>query len=198
MYELPDAAVYHSMLRHFRPRRVLEVGSGYSTAVALDTLERYEINCKITCIEPNPERLQSLVLPRDQLDLHRSLVQDAPLELFTSLQSGDFLFIDSTHVVKAGSDVVYTTLRVLPRLAAGVLVHVHDVFWPLEYQEKWLRGRRDWNEIYLLHAFLSGNRDWKVELFTDYIWQTQDALVREHLPAAVGRRPGGMWLRKLV
>jgi hypothetical protein len=195
MFELADAAIYSAMLQRFEPAHVLEIGSGYSTAVALDTVDRLDLSTVLQCIEPNPERLHRLLLPNDQITLHRVGVQDAPAQIFTSLVSGDFLFIDSTHVVKAGSDVVWNTLRILPSVPAGVLVHIHDIFWPMEYPEKWLLTRRDWNEIYLIHAFLVGNKDWEILLFNDWVWQNCPELVAEHLPQAEGQRPGGLWLR---
>jgi len=197
MYDLADSAVYHSMLRRFRPGRVLEVGSGYSTAVALDTIEEHHLPTTVSCIEPNPQRLNSLLESADEVGLHPQFVQEVPLSMFEALSAGDFLFIDSTHVAKAGSDVVWTTLRVLPRLATGVIVHIHDIFWPMEYKDEWLRARRDWNEIYLIHAFLSGNPDWRIVLFNDEVWHSQPELVRTHLPAAVGQRPGGLWLQRV-
>jgi predicted O-methyltransferase YrrM len=197
MYEEADAAVYHSMLRHFRPTRVLEVGSGYSTAVALDTIEAHSLPTQLSCIEPNPQRLNRLLRPTDVVDVREALVQDVPLDEYSRLTDGDFLFIDSTHVVKAGSDVVWTTLHVLPRLARGVIVHIHDMFWPMEYPEGWLRGRRDWNELYLIHAFLLGNRDWEVMVFNDRLWSVREDLVRKYRPATVGQRPGGLWLRRV-
>ena len=196
MYEQADAAVYHSMLRHFRPQLVIEIGSGYSTAVALDTIDTHDLPTRVDCIDPNPERLKSLLRPTDTVAITPSLVQDVPLETYQQLGRNDFLFIDSTHVVKAGSDVVWTTLRVLPSLAPGVIVHIHDMFWPLEYQQKWLLQRRDWNEIYLIHAFLSGNPEWEVLIFNDEVWHNQPELVAEHLPNTANSRPGGLWLQK--
>ena len=197
MFALADAAVYHSMLRHFSPASIVEVGSGYSTAVALDAIDAYHLPAQLQCIEPHPERLLSLLRPADNVSLTRSIVQDVPLSTFDVLGSGDFLFIDSTHVAKSGSDVVWTTLHVLPRLSADVIVHIHDMFWPLEYKDDWLLRRRDWNEIYLIHAFLSGNSHWRILVFNDQIWRNQSDLVQRYLPAAVDQRPGGLWLQKI-
>jgi len=197
MFALADAAVYHSMLRYFSPAHIVEVGSGYSTAVALDAIDAYQLPTKLQCIEPYPERLLNLLRPADEVSLTRSIVQDVPLSSYDILGSGDFLFIDSTHVAKSGSDVVWTTLQVLPQLAAGVIVHIHDMFWPLEYKDDWLLRRRDWNEIYLIHAFLSGNTHWRILFFNDQIWRTQPKLIQRHLPASVGQRPGGLWLQKI-
>lgn len=191
-----DALVFHSMLRKFQPERVIEVGSGFSTAVALDTAEAHDLSTEISCIEPYPERLRSLLRPGDPIQLHEALVQDVPLEIYRSLGSDDILFIDSTHVVKAGSDVVWTTLHVLPTLRPGVLVHIHDVFWPFEYRPEWLRSGRDWTEIYLLHAFLSGNPEWEVLFFNDLVWSEFADVVDAYAPITKGQRPGGLWLRK--
>jgi predicted O-methyltransferase YrrM len=197
MYAEADAAILHSMLRHYRPKTVLEVGSGYSTAVALDTIEQHQLSTRISCVEPHPERLRRLMRPGDDVEVREDLVQSVPLSLFSDLTDGDFLFIDSTHAAKAGSDVVWTTLHVLPLLQPGVFVHIHDIFWPMEYPAAWLRGRRDWNEIYLIHAFLVGNRDWRVVMFNDRVWELRRDLVQEHRPSAIGQRPGGLWLQRV-
>lgn len=198
MFCLADAAVLHAMLRTFTPRRVLEIGSGFSTACALDTISAHDLPTEITCVEPYPARLYGLLRAGDEVTVHEKLVQDVGPDAFTDLAAGDVLFIDSTHVAKAGSDVLWLILRVLPSLAPGVLVHIHDVFWPLEYKDSWLRNRMDWNEIYLLHAFLSGNPSWQVVHFNDYVWQHLPGLVAAWLPDAAGQRPGGIWLRKVA
>ena len=182
-----DAAVYRAMLGHLRPKRIIEVGSGYSTAVALDG------GYPVTCIEPYPERLQSLTAEGDPVTLIREPVQDVTLGLFGELGNGDVLFIDSTHVAKAGSDVCWLLLHVLPRLAPGVAVHVHDIFWPFTYPSAWLHERRDWNEAYLLHAFLSGNTDWEIVLFSSWLWRRHPETVPPRLRTD---SPGSIWLRK--
>lgn len=197
MFGPADASVYRAMLGWLRPERVLEVGSGFSTAVALDEADRNPAlsGLEITCIEPYPDRLLGLLQERDwaRLRLIRQPVQDAGLDVFGQLRAGDFLFIDSTHVVKAGSDVIWLFLHVLPRLAAGVTVHVHDVFWPFEYPQAWLRQGRDWTEAYLLHAFLAGQASWEITFFSSWFWHHHPDLV----PAALaGQQPGSIWLRK--
>ena len=198
-YGLADGAVYASMLRTFKPRRVIEIGSGYSSAIALDTRQRFGMNVQLTFIEPFTERLDALLTAEDRASavIRREFVQDTPLSVLDALEPGDMLFIDSTHVLKAGSDVEHLLFRVLPRLPIGVLVHIHDCFWPWQYPEEWLRQRRDWNELYYVHAFLIGNRDWEVVLFDDWVWQERRPVVEKHLPAAAGQRPGGLWLRRV-
>lgn len=195
MYELGDAAVLHGMLRDQRPRRVVEVGSGFSTAVMLDAADRFDTTRDITCVEPYPQRLMTLCGPED-VTLIRQGVQDVPIDLFTSLEPGDLLFIDSTHVVKAGSDVVWLYLQVLPRLSPGVLVHIHDVVWPFTYFPAWIEEGRDWTEAYLLQALLIDSPRWQVELFSSWLWQERRDIVRERLPDGVDADPGSVWLRR--
>ncbi|QNF93469.1 class I SAM-dependent methyltransferase [Janibacter sp. YB324] len=194
MYGRVDAAVLHAMLRHHRPRRLLEIGSGYSTAVALDVADRYLPDLDITCVEPNPERLRSRLRARDDVEVIERPVQDAPAEIFDRLSAGDFLFIDSTHVLKSGSDVAWLYLHVLPTLPPGIHVHVHDVHWPFEYPEPWLREGRDWTETYLLRAFLTHNDVWQVRLMTSWMWGQHPELV----PPGLRDRPtGSLWMQRI-
>jgi predicted O-methyltransferase YrrM len=198
MYGPGDAAVFRAMLAQFRPRRLIEVGSGYSTALALDEAEHNGdlSGLEITCIEPYPERLLELLVgnDRERITLLRQPVQELPLTTYERLRPGDVLFIDSTHVVKAGSDVVWLFLHVLPVLAPGVVVHIHDVFWPFEYPDTWLRQHRDWTEAYLAHAFLIGNSQWQIEFFSSWFWRCHPELV----PGSVnGKDPGSIWIRKV-
>ena len=194
MYGRGDAAVLHAMLRRHRPARLLEVGSGYSTAVALDVAERHLPDLRITCVEPNPERLLSRLRDEDKVDLILAPVQLAPVELFAELEAGDILLIDSTHVAKAGSDVIWIYLHILPTLAPGVLVHVHDVDWPFEYPEEWIREGRDWTEAYLLRAFLTHNDAWRIRLMTRWLWTQRPDLVPAQLR---GEPTGSLWMERL-
>lgn len=198
MYGPADAAVYRAMLAHLRPARVIEVGSGYSTALALDETEasREIAALEITCIEPFADRLLAIMSESDRrrLTLLRKPVQDVDPATYDRLGPGDVLFVDSTHVVKAGSDVVWLFLHVLPRLAPGVVVHVHDVFWPFEYPAHWLEQRRDWTEAYLVHAFLAGNASWEILFFPSWFWRCHPGLVP---PPLAREEPGSIWLRKV-
>jgi predicted O-methyltransferase YrrM len=199
MFSLADAAVYSALIREFSPARIVEVGSGYSSAVALDTADRWRLPIRFTFVEPFPDRLLGLLTTADRqrVDLRRESVQESPAHLFANLSAGDFLFVDSSHVVKTGSDVVRLLTRVLPLLKPGVVVHVHDIFWPFEYPESWLKERRGWNEVYFVHALLVHNSAYKVRLFNDWIWQRHPDLVECYLPAASGDRPGSLWLQKV-
>lgn len=198
MYGPGDAAVFRAILAHLRPARLIEVGSGYSTALALDEADsnRDLSGLEITCIEPYPERLLGLlkVTDRERITLLRQPVQELSLATYKRLEPQDVLFIDSTHVVKTGSDVVWLFLRVLPSLAPGVVVHIHDVFWPFEYPDEWLRQRRDWTEAYLAHAFLLGNSSWEILFFSSWFWRCHPELVPKPLAR---EEPGSIWIRKL-
>jgi predicted O-methyltransferase YrrM len=192
-YDAADALVYQAFVRRLKPHRVIEVGAGFSTAMLLDAAEHFVPRLEATCVEPHPDRLLKLLRPEDKVDVIAAPVQDVPVKTFTALEPGDILFIDSTHVAKAGSDVVWLFLRVLPRLAKGVVVHVHDVFWPFEYPAQWLREGRSWNEDYLLHAFLCHNNAWRIELFSSWLWRQHPELVPPELRALW---PGSIWLRR--
>jgi hypothetical protein len=129
-------------------------------------------------------------------ELIESDVQDVPLTRFEGLEANDVLFIDSSHVIKAGSDVVFLLSQVLPSLRPGVLIHFHDIFWPFEYPEEWLRGGRAWNEAYALRAFLQFNSRFEIVFFNSYLGIHEADALRFHLPLFL-RNPGGsIWLRK--
>ena len=157
-YAHGDAIMLHLMIRWLKPQRIIEVGSGNSSCVTLDTNEHF-FNNRIRCtfIEPYPTFLQSLLKPSDQIDLLPARLQEVDLSVFDALEAGDILFIDSTHVSKLNSDVNRLFFEILPRLKPGVFVHIHDIFPGFEYPEHWLREGRAWNEQYLLRAFLQYN-----------------------------------------
>jgi hypothetical protein len=193
LFETADASVLRALLLHLRPRHVVEIGSGYSTALMLDLKASW---LQLTCVEPHPERLFSRLMPGDQerLTIIAKPVQSLPPEdLAAMLEPGDFLVIDSTHVVKAGSDVCWLILHTLPLLQPGVHVHFHDIFWPFEYPDIWLEERRDWTEAYLLQAFLIDNKAWEIRLFNSYLWSEYPDVI----PVALrGDDPGSIWLTK--
>ena len=156
-----DAAVYYSLIRHLKPQRIVEIGGGYSTRLANKALTSNGSG-KITCIEPYPERLNGA---DPNVELIQKRVEDIDADFFSCLEPDDILFIDSSHTVKFRSDVCYEFLELLPKLAPGVWVHVHDIFFPHDYPAEWLIERRlALNEQYLLEAFLSFNEHFKVTL----------------------------------
>ena len=194
-----EALIYHALLRRLRPRRVVEVGSGHSSAVLLDTNDLFlggAVRC--TFVEPFPERLESLLRPEDRprVDLLRSPLQEVDLGVFEALAAGDVLFVDSTHVAKVDSDVNHALFRVLPALGEGVWIHFHDVFYPFEYPREWVLAGRSWNEAYLLRALLQGSRRYEIAFFNDYFAAFHRDELERGMPLA-GRNPGSsLWLRK--
>jgi hypothetical protein len=198
-YAWGDGIVMHTMLRHIHPARIVEVGSGHSSAMILDTVDRWLDDVDVRFVEPYPELLEGLLRDDDtgRVTIDRLPVQDVDLAAFTGLESGDVLVIDSTHVAKAGSDVNHLFFQVLPRLARGVWIHVHDVFMPFEYPIDWVREGRAWQEVYLLHAFLMYNTAFEVRWFQDHMWKHHRELLESRLPA-MARNPGGnIWLQKV-
>lgn len=199
-FSYADAVFLHCMLRKYQPRRIIEVGSGFSSAVMLDTIDRFFPGSpELTFIEPYPERLRSLLRNDDsgRVTIFEKKVQEVSLEVFRSLRDGDLLFIDSSHVIKCGGDLQFLMFEVLPHLPSGVFVHFHDIFHPFEYPEEWLRQERNWNELYLLRAFLAHNEAWEIHLFNSYVASEFGALIAERLPLAAKSAGGSIYLRKL-
>jgi len=200
IFPLTDATVYASVILHNRPKRIIEIGSGYSSALALDVCRMEGLDTRLTFIEPFPdERLTGLVagLAPERFDIRPMPVQDVPLTLFDELGDGDILFVDGSHIVKAGSDTAWVVFNVLPRLASGVVVQIHDMFWPFEYPTAWLRDGRSFNEIYLVRAFLEFNSDFRIELFTNWAWR-ECPTEFDGLRAAVGDAwPASLYLRRV-
>lgn len=197
-YAYGDGVVLHAMLRHLRPQRIVEVGSGYSSALILDTVDRYMPTTEVTFVEPFPALVESLLRADDErrVTIHRSPVQDVDTDVFEALGAGDVLFIDSTHVAKAGSDVNHLFFEVLPRLRTGVWVHLHDIFFPFEYPEAWVREGRAWHESYVLRAFLTHNSVFAIRWFQTFLWARHRGAF-DGLPW-VDKNPGGnVWLERV-
>lgn len=195
-----DAFWLFSMLLHFKPKHLIEIGSGFSSCVTLDTIENFmEIQPILTFIEPDPQRLLENMgtAGRDGVTLHSSPIQDVPLDVFDCLENGDFLFIDSSHVGKIGSDVLYLLFEVLPRLASGVIIHIHDMFYPFEYPIDWLKRGWAWNEDYFVRAFLQYNNSFEILLFGNYLGKKHSQMLLKHTPVCCKNIGGSLWLRKV-
>ena len=192
-----DVLVAYCMVRHFQPRRIIEVGSGFSSLVLAQAAAKNK-NSTLICVDPFPGELfrMNSNIPALQ-SLIEKKIQDVDVEFFSQLESGDILFIDSSHTVKIGGDVNYLFLEVLPRLNPGVIVHVHDIFFPFEYRRHWVLDEfRFWTEQYLLQAFLTFNSEFQVLLANYYL----SRYYKEHLQAAFPdlRRwiGGSFWMRR--
>ncbi len=196
-FGIGDALVLAGMLRHLCPSHYLEVGSGFTTALAVDINEMFlDGSMTITAIEPYPDLLKSLLRPTDSIDILPHPVQSVSLERFAELQPNDVLFIDSSHMLKTGSDVHFLIASVLPVIREGVYVHFHDVFWPFEYPRDWIEDGRAWNEDYLLHAFLLYNDVFKIVLWNHWVGVNRPNLIAQELPAMLENIGGSLWLRR--
>ncbi len=198
-----DAEFLYNMVRYFKPRKLIEVGSGFSSLMALKAMEanREEDRSyrgEMTCIEP----FEHSWLEDLDVSVRRELVQTVDIDFFRSLKENDILFIDSSHITKPQNDVLFLYLQVLPSLNPGVLVHIHDIFTPGDYLEQWvLKDVRFWNEQYLLEAFLSLNGQFEVIGAVNYLMhQYPDELLsvcpvlREQMSH---REPGSFWIRRV-
>jgi predicted O-methyltransferase YrrM len=199
-FEAVDAEMLFGLIRLLKPRRIYEIGSGFSTFLAGDALRRNRADgysCRFVAIEPYPSAELQAELP-SELELLRVPVQEVSLDEFESLCEDDILFIDSSHVCKIGSDVQYVFLEVLPRIRPGVVVHVHDIFMPLEYPKQWvLDWGRFWNEQYLLQTFLSFNAAFEVLWAGQWMHIKHPDLLTKAFPSyKAGRSPGSFWFRR--
>ena len=172
-FESVDAEILYCMIRHFKPRRIFEIGSGNTTYLSAQAVLKNEAEsgkaCDLVAFEPYPNEVLRAGFP-GLSRLVETRAQDIPLEKFAELDEGDILFIDSSHVLKIGSDVQRLYLEILPRLNKGVLVHVHDIFLPAEYPREWVVGEHYfWNEQYLLQAFLAFNYTFKIRWAASYM-----------------------------
>jgi len=194
-----DAFLLYAMIRHFRPGRIIEAGSGFSSAVILDTNDRFmSDSVRVELIEPYPDRLYSLLTPKDRtaVVVHEKKLQEMPLDYFESLEANDLLFIDSSHVTRVAGEVNFYMFEILPRLKPGVIIHIHDIFNGFEYPRQWIVDGKSWSEAYLLRAFLQYNRAFEILIFGSYLAHFHADFFREKLPLCLKNTGGSIWLRK--
>jgi len=201
MFGFADGISLYGLIRHLKPKRIIEVGAGYSSCVMLDTNERFfENSISCTFIEPNPASFLSLIKPADldRIQLVSTPLQEVDPGTFSNLSANDILFIDSSHVSKAGSDVNYLLFEVLPELQSGVYVHFHDIFYPFEYPQHWICDLGiSWNEAYLLRAFLQYNQSFRIALFINYLSRFHSDQLQAVMPQSAGGAGGSLWIRKV-
>jgi predicted O-methyltransferase YrrM len=191
-YETVDAELLYAMARRFKPQRILELGSGYSTLILREALERQDAVDALRTYDPYPSHLLMAHWPVTRLP-----VQDIPDDVFRSLGPGDLLFVDTSHTVKTGGDVNRIVLDFLPILQPGVIVHFHDIFLPYPYSRAHLEGGHFWNEQYLLQAFLSGNEAWEILVAASAIARAHDRRLADLVPSfRPGANPGAFWIRR--
>lgn len=198
-YSYGDAMVLHSMIRLVEPDRIIEVGSGYSSAAILDTNDRFfdgQIDCCF--VEPYPQLLKKLTgkLGLGTAEIVPKNLQNVDLSVFERLQAGDILVIDSTHVCKVNSDTNLLFFQVLPQLASGVVIHFHDIFYPFEYPKKWIYEGRAWHEAYLLQAFLTNNDRYEIIYWQNMMMVKHRQYIEQRMPDFLKNGGGNFWMRK--
>lgn len=189
-----DSPVYYSLIRHFKPEHIIEVGGGNSTILAYYASLKNQ-NTSVTVIDPFLKESFKNKFP-SSIKLIEKPVQNVPLHTFETLSKNDILFIDSTHVSKIGSDVNFLILEVLPILQSGVLVHFHDIHLPT-YPKKWLTDKLVfWNEQFLLHAFLIGNNNFEISFGVAYMGISHPELMKDFFDTKGVPGGGSFWLRR--
>jgi len=196
-----DAEYFYSLIRLVKPRRIVEVGSGFSTLVAREAItanlmENEAYRCRHVCIEPYEMAwLEEL----GGVEIVRGVVEEMDRSLFASLEADDMLFIDSSHMIRPQGDVVCEHLEILPTLKRGVFVHVHDIFTPRDYPALWVKDQvRFWNEQYLVQAFLSGNRDFKIVGALNFLKHHHADEIKASFPVLAAEfdacEPASLWI----
>jgi len=200
-YESGDAEYLYNMIRHFKPNRLIEIGSGYSTlmvrnAINFNKLDNPNYTCHHICIEPYEQPW----LEKIEVELIREKVENIDKSFFKSLESNDILFIDSSHVIRPQGDVLFEYLEILPILKSGVIIHIHDIFTPRDYLDDLIyRHHFLWNEQYLLEAFLTFNSEFKIIGALNYLSHNYIEKFAEKCPIFAeqqSREPGSFWMIK--
>lgn len=189
-----DAYAYYGLLRKLKPRRVVEVGAGASSLLLDRAIRANGGGTGVTLVEPYPRWEVLGELPADWT-LHDDSLQRADPSIFEALEADDILFYDGSHCVRTGSDVNWMLFRILPRLADGVWIHFHDIFWPYDYPSAWILNEGlSWNEQYVLQAFLMHNTAYRPRLANFMLTRERGPIVSELL----GRRGGAsVWIQKM-
>ena len=194
-----DAELWFHVIRHFKPRRIFEIGSGHSTRMAFRALSRNRAedpsySCDHVCIEP----FEMKWLEETGVHVIRQKLEEVDLSFFEQLCLNDILFIDSSHMIRPQGDVLVEYLQILPRLARGVVVHIHDIFTPRDYPRHFLDLPRFWNEQYLLEAFLCHNNSWEVLLAANMMQHQEYELMRSKcIWLTPDSEPGSFYMRRI-
>ncbi len=198
-FEEGDSEYWYQLIRLKKPKRIFEIGSGNSTLMAINAIKKNEeedknYQCKHICIEP----YEMPWLEKTTVTVVREKVEDVDIAFFSELESDDILFIDSSHVIRPEGDVVFEYLELLPTLKKGVIVHVHDIFSPRNYPDRWLKDNiLLWNEQYLLEGFLTHNSSWDIIGSLNYLHHNHYEKLNEVCPnLSMKSEPGSFYLQK--
>ncbi len=204
MFRSGDAEYLYNIIRHYKPGKIIEIGSGHSTLMAINAIKQnyksdntYE--CDHICIEP----FENKWLEQTNVKIIRKLVETTDISLFKSLKAGDILFIDSTHMIRPQGDVLFEYLEILPQLNHGVIIHIHDIFTPKDYLNEWISEPRFWNEQYLLEAFLTNNNEFRIIGATNFLmhnyfteFSKKCPVLKMQVENGEEREPASFWMIK--
>lgn len=200
-FESGDAEYWYNLIRLKKPNRIIEVGGGNSTLIAIKAIKKNEeeipgYKCKHICIEPYEMRW----LERTGVTIIRKKIENVDKVLFSELAEDDILFIDSSHIIRPQGDVLFEYLELLPSLNKGVIVHIHDIFSPKDYRDDWIRREvKFWNEQYLLEAFLTSNRNWKIIGALNFLHHNHfEDLRKRCIFLTPDREPGSFYIQKIA
>jgi Methyltransferase domain len=193
-----DAEFLYQVLRHLKPAKVLEIGSGNSTKIARLALKRNKLDtgkdCNHICVEPYEQSwLESL----DSVNVIRDRIENCAFDWTEVLDAGDVLFVDSSHIIRPQGDVLTEYLQIFPRLKSGVYVHIHDIFTPRDYPKSWIVDEvLFWNEQYLLEALLTNTNRYEVIGALNFLKHKHFDLLAPVCPYLTPERePGSFYFR---
>lgn len=199
-FDSGDAEFLYNLVRIKKPRRVVEIGSGNSTLLVIEAVQRNKLedpnySCEHICIEP----YEMPWLERSGVKVRRERVESVSKSVFEQLDRNDLLFIDSSHVIRPQGDVLFEFLEVLPILKSGVFVHIHDIFTPRDYPKAWVVDRvRLWDEQYLMEALLSGNPNWRIIGAVNHLKHDHYDALKSACPFLTpDREPGSFYIERV-
>jgi len=167
-FEWMDARLLHYFLQKNTPKKIIEIGSGNSTLLTYNTKLMFNLDVDIICIEPYPSDYLKKLHDTGKITLIQKCLENVDLNIFKTLTQNDILFIDSSHVLKLDSDVMFYFTKIFPLLNKNVLIHIHDIFFPYDYPLEWLKQGRFWNEQYFLYVFLQFNTKFRIKFCNSY------------------------------
>lgn len=200
-FEYGDSEFLYSIIRELKPKKIIEIGSGFSTRMSLLALNKNkadnpQYSYEFSCIEPYEFHLISLL----NVTHIKEKVEDIDIEFFKSLNENDILFIDSSHIIRPNGDVLYEIQNILPILKKGVIIHIHDIFTPNHYPYNWLKNHILWNEQYLVEALLTDNENYEIIGALNYLKHNFWNEISSKLPVLAKNKdaePGSFWIRKV-
>lgn len=198
MLEFNDGFFLYAFIKKLHPKTIIEIGSGHSSGLMIETCKSIQAKTKLFFIDPYSTTIEN-ILKKSFTEEHQLIKKEAQkmdLTFFKQLHKNDILFIDSSHIVKIGSDVNHILFSILPSLNSGVYVHIHDIWFPWEYPEEIIFSGRFYNELYAIRSFLQFNASFEIVYFSSYMEKNCADLYGEHRSFFRGSGVS-LWIKKL-